>query len=57
MERASKMVNVDKIFVDKSPEGMTTVLNASKLCTAWKRVNEIIIDIHKKDLMVRQLKK
>jgi len=52
MERASKMVNVDKIFVDKSPDGMTTVLNASKLCTAWKRVNEFIFDIYKKDLMV-----
>ena len=31
---------------------MTTVLNGMKLCSAWKRVNEYILDIYKRDLRV-----
>lgn len=47
MERSSKMVKVDKIFVDKSSDATTTVLNAMKLCTAWKRMNEYTFNLCK----------
>ena len=46
MHKATKLIDVDKIFLAKSNEGATYVLNALKLCLYWKTINEYIMDIY-----------
>ena len=43
MTRAMKMIDVDKIFLSKSNEGSSAVLNALRLCMYWKTVNEHVM--------------
>lgn len=45
MHKAIELINVDKIFMVKSNEGATLVLDALKLCMFWKTINEYIVDI------------
>ncbi len=42
MAKATKLINVDKIFMTKSSEGSVQVINATKLCLYWKTVNEFV---------------
>ena len=37
------MIDVDKIFLSKSNEGSSAVLNALRLCMYWKTVNEHVM--------------
>ena len=46
MNKATKLIDVDKIFLAKSNEGAVYVLNALKLCLYWKTINEYIMDIY-----------
>ena len=46
MNKATKMIDVDKIFLAKSNEGAVYVLNALKICLYWKTINEYIMDIY-----------
>ena len=55
MERAKKMVEVDKIFAIKGNEGSEGVLNATKFCLSWRKINEFIMLVFEKKLMHERL--
>jgi len=50
MERAKKMIDVDKIFAIKGNEGSEGVLNATKFCLSWRKINEFLMLVFEKKL-------